>query len=49
MQANKREQARKEKEAKEMAISLKKEKDKEATTDEYIRKMHARMVETEKR
>jgi hypothetical protein len=45
----KREQARKEKEAKEQALALKKEKDREAQSEEYIAKMNARMLETEQR
>ena len=48
-QAMKREQARKEKEAKEQALALKKEKDREAQSEEYIAKMNARMLETEQR
>ena len=49
LKATKREQAKKEKEAKELALALKKEKEQEAASEEYIRKMQARMQETEKR
>ena len=49
LQAEKREAARREKEAKEQALALKKEKDREAHSEEYIAKMHARMLETEER
>lgn len=47
--AKKREQARKEKEAKEQALAIKREKEQEAKSEEYIQKMQARMVETEQR